>query len=161
MFAGFEPTPDRAVRSLLASGALHVYPLTAVRADFRKQNFSTFGIQWYVDATFHCRRCGKEFAFSVAEQRFWYEQCRFYVDAIPRQCPRCRHALRELKSLKQEYDRDVASASRRDVSVERKERLLWVIEQLAAGGSTVTPKMGAARATLLAQAERLRRPGAA
>ncbi len=159
MFPGHEPSPDRAVASLLSSGALHVHPLTAVKADFRRQNFSTFPRKWYVDATFRCNRCGEEFLFSANEQQFWYEQCQFYVDSVPRECPACRHALRDLKALKQEYDRDVAAAHRRDVAIERKQRLIEVIDALVAGGVRQSPKMAAVRSALVAQVERSLRSG--
>jgi hypothetical protein len=148
------------VKSLLSSGALHVYPLTAVRADFRKQNYSVLPRKWYVDATFRCGRCGEEFLFSAREQQFWYEDCQFYIDSVPRECPACRQALRDLKALKQEYDREIAAAERRDAAVARKERLIEVIDALTAGGVKQCPKMATVRSTLAEQVERWRRPGA-
>jgi thiol-disulfide isomerase/thioredoxin len=161
VFPGYEATPDRTVSGLLASGAVHVYPLTAVRADFRKQDFSTFARQFYVDATFPCRRCGKEFPFSADEQKYWYEECKFYVDSVPRECPSCRRALRDLKALKQEYDRDVGLADQRNVAMERKERLVEVVDALVAGGVVQSPRMAVIRITLVKQIERLRQSGAA
>src|SRR3990172_474214 len=77
---------------------------TAVRADFERQNCSICPRYWYVNATFPCGHCGAEFTFSAAEQRVWYEDYGFWIDALPRHCLGCRRKLRELKAVRQEYD---------------------------------------------------------
>jgi DNA-directed RNA polymerase subunit RPC12/RpoP len=86
-----------------------VYHLTAVKADIRRQDFSVCPRHWYIDATFRCRRCGKEFLFSAKEQQFRYEACRFYIDSVPGECATCRKILRDMEVLKQQYDREVTT----------------------------------------------------
>ena len=71
-------------------GALRLDYRTAVRAETTRQNCSMCPRYWYVDAHFRCERCGAEFAFSAAEQRVWYEDYGFWVDAFPKHCPACR-----------------------------------------------------------------------
>jgi hypothetical protein len=87
---GFGESSSREMPSHLFYGALHIDHDTAVKADIRRQDFSVCPRQWYVDAVFSCRRCGEKFRFSADEQWFWYEECRFYVDSAPRECPSCR-----------------------------------------------------------------------
>lgn len=50
-------------------GSLRLDHESAVKADTSKQNFSVCPRYWYVDAAMKCVRCGKEFSFSVDEQR--------------------------------------------------------------------------------------------
>jgi hypothetical protein len=161
VFDDFGKSDSRKMPAYLFSGSLHVYHLTAVKADISRQDFSVCPRHWYIDATFRCRRCGQEFLFSVDEQKFWYEECQFWIDSMPRECPACRQALRDLKALKQEYDRDVALASRRDMSTARKQRLIEVIDALVASGVGQSPKMASVRDTLIKQVERSQRSGAA
>lgn len=99
---------------------------TAVRGDTDKQNCSICPRHWYVDAIFQCDRCGAEFTFTTAEQRAWYEDYGFWVDSLPRHCLACRRELRNLKTLRQEYDRTVAQAIRHG-TLESKKRLAGVI----------------------------------
>jgi Probable zinc-ribbon domain len=74
----------------LFHGAVSIDYGTAVRADVTKQDYSVCPRHWYIDATFKCIDCGLDFLFSADEQRFWYEQRRFYVDSQPTRCPACR-----------------------------------------------------------------------
>ncbi len=161
MFEGFGKSDSRKMPAHLFSGSVHVYHLTAVKADISRQDFSVCPRHWYIDASFRCRRCGEEFLFSAIEQRFWYEECQFWIDSTPRECPSCRRELRDLKALKQEYDRDVASVERRDVAPVRKQRLIEVIDALVAGGVAQSPKMAEIRNILAKQIERLQQSGAA
>jgi hypothetical protein len=154
VFDGFGESDSHKMPSWLFSGALHVYHLTAVKADIRRQDFSVCPRHWYIDAAFRCRRCREEFLFSAKEQQFWYEECRFWIDSVPRACPACRKLLRDIKALKQEYDKDVASAARREAAIANKKRLIEVIDSLVLGGVALSPKMASVRRTLAAQVER-------
>src|SRR5918994_4394206 len=80
--------------------AFRVDYATAVRAKTADQNCSICPRYWYVDAAFRCSRCGAEFVFSAAEQRVWYEEYGFWVDARPKHCLACRRALRQLKAAR-------------------------------------------------------------
>ena len=70
---------------------------SAVRADVTKQDFTVCPRHWYVDAVFRCIDCGSDFLFSATEQRFWYEDRRFYVDSRPTRCVACRKKERARK----------------------------------------------------------------
>lgn len=126
---------------------------TAVRGDTDKQNCSICPRHWYVDAIFQCDRCGAEFTFTTAEQRAWYEDYGFWVDSLPRHCPACRRELRNLKTLRQEYDRTVAQAIRHG-TLESKQRLAGVIDQLYELGGELPPRINETRRQLASQIAR-------
>jgi hypothetical protein len=120
---------------------------TAVRADFEKQNCSICPRYWYVDATFPCGRCGAEFTFSAAEQRVWYEDYGFWIDALPTHCLDCRRKLRELKAVRQEYDQSVAQVLQTG-DLEARKRLASVIDQLYEMGGELPPRINENRRRL-------------
>ncbi len=136
--------------------ALWIYFDTALAADASKQNYSTCPRYWYVDARLRCRRCEKKFTFAAEEQRNWYEVLGFYVDSWPRRCQECRRALREEKRLRQEYDRDIATALRgHDLAL--KERLAEIVDTLCEAGVELPEGIHENRRTLGKQIDRLRR----
>jgi hypothetical protein len=83
-------------------GAVSIDYDSAVRADISKQGYTVCPRHWYIDATFKCVDCGKGFQFSVDEQRFWYEQRRFFVDSKPIRCAACRKKERVRKAAAQQ-----------------------------------------------------------
>ncbi len=137
-------------------GALHVDYTTAMKADISKQDYSICPRFWYIDASFACDRCGENFIFSADEQRFWYEEAGFYVDSFPRQCRECRRELRELKSLRQEYNRDIAAVLADRLGLAKKQRLIDVVNAMEAGGVQLPAKLRDDYRTLKQQIERAR-----
>lgn len=136
----------------LFRGATHLAHDYAVRADIAKQNDSVCPRHWYVDATICCVGCGNDYIFTADEQRFWYEELRFYVDSFPTRCNHCRRADRELRELRQRYDRDVADAlESHDLTVKRE--LVAVIDALRDGGIDLPQRMIESRDTLIRQIE--------
>ena len=93
--------------------------------------------------------CGKEFCFTAAEQRLWYEEYRFYVDSLPKVCTACRRENRRLKTLRQEYDREVAKALASE-EFDLKVHVASVIDQLREAG-VVLPAMIHANRELLSK----------
>jgi hypothetical protein len=160
MSDGFGKHDARAMPNYLFSGARHLDYSKAVRADISKQDFSVCPRHWYVDAAFRCARCDQTFVFSAEEQRFWYEELRFFVDALPKHCKACRRQLREWKTLKQEYDRDLAAALAGD-DIEQKRRMVSVVDALDEGGVKLPEKILDHRRVLKKQIERLRGTGTA
>src|SRR6185436_18703578 len=67
-----ENNPKRMPKHLFF-GAQRLDYKTAQRADISKQHYTVCPRHWYVDATFICSDCGREFVFTASEQRFWYE----------------------------------------------------------------------------------------
>src|SRR5574341_1550125 len=102
---------------------------TAVRADISKQNYSVCPRHWYVDATFACRDCDKEFTFTASEQRFWYEERRFWIDSLPTRCPPCRKEQRTRLNLRKRYDALIATALGA-CSLETKKEVVAIINEL-------------------------------
>lgn len=129
------------------SGSLRMDYATAVRANTADQNCSICPRYWYVDAAFPCSRCGAEFVFTAAEQRVWYEEYRFWVDARPKHCPTCRRDLRQLKAARMEYDRSVAPVLA-DSDLARKKRLATVIDELYELGGELPPRINEVRRRL-------------
>ncbi|MBI1369796.1 MAG: hypothetical protein GC162_14215 [Planctomycetes bacterium] len=152
MFDGFfgERDPRKMPRHLF-SGALQIDFASATRADTSKQNFSVCPRHWYVDATFLCPRCGEKFTFTRDEQRFWYEELRFWIDSRAKHCATCRSELRKLKSLRQEYDLEIEKALMRHAEPDVKQRLLEVIQTLEDGGVELPERMQEKRALLRKQ----------
>ena len=123
------------------SNALRVNYASAIRADISRQDYSVYPRCWYMDAEVKCDRCEKSFVFSADEQRFWYEDARFYVDSFPRQCKACRRELRELKSLRQEYDRDITAVLADRSNLSKKQRLVDIVKTLESGGVRLPEKV--------------------
>lgn len=113
---------------------------SAVKADVSKQNYSVAPRYWYIDATMRCVDCDALYLFSATEQKVWYEEFGFYVDSTPRCCPECRRQRRFAKSLRQEYDREIASAvAGKDLSI--KSRMVEVIDCLCELGKELPAAM--------------------
>ncbi len=104
---------------------------TAVEADIDKQNYSVGPREWYIDATFECQVCKKEFLWSASEQKTWFEDYYFWIDSTPNHCKNCRREIRELKSARNEYDRSVTKAlSGSDIELKKKiVKLIAILEE--------------------------------
>ncbi|PZD71471.1 hypothetical protein C1752_06344 [Acaryochloris thomasi RCC1774] len=133
---------------------LHLNHDSAVRADVSRQNYSVCPRHWYVDATFKCSRCSEKFCFTAAEQKRWYEQLGFYVDSYAKNCPTCRHDDRKMKSLRQEYDRAIASTLQ-SKDVETKKHMAGVIDELYSYNTDLPVKIHANRKVLGRQITRI------
>ncbi len=86
----FGKSNPRKMPAHLFHDALKLNYDSAQRADTSKQAFTVCPRHWYIDATFRCVDCGCEFVFSREEQKFWYEERKFYVDSQPNRCAACR-----------------------------------------------------------------------
>ena len=155
MFDGFgEDDPRKMPWHLYLDATLRDYA-SAVRADTSKQNFSVCPRHWYFDTKLRCSRCGESFTFTTSEQRFWYEELGFWVESYAKHCASCRGVLRRLKSLKQEYDREIGRALARDADRELKRRLLGVLDALEGGGIDLPERTQEKRRVLRIQLDRV------
>jgi O-acetyl-ADP-ribose deacetylase (regulator of RNase III) len=68
----------------------------------------------YFDVNMHCEDCGCEFVFSAGEQRYWYEELKFWVQSRPKQCAPCRKRRRLKNRLSQEIGQVLAELDPRD-----------------------------------------------
>ena len=134
--------------------SLRIDYASAVRADTTRQNCSICPRYWYLDVSFPCARCEREFPFAAGEQRTWYEEYGFWVDSLPKHCLPCRQELRNLKELRREYDCEIAPAIESD-DLERKKHLADVIDQLCELGGELPAKILENRRRLGLQIARL------
>lgn len=113
---------------------------TARRGDQTRQNFSVCPRHWYIDADFTCEGCGSGFTWSAGEQKVWFEDYFFWVDAFPRHCRNCSADRRRLARLRREYDANVAEA-RDQGSAKQKARIVRVVSELEAACACLPKKM--------------------
>lgn len=151
---GFGEDDPREMPSYLFSGSLRLDDESAVRANTDNQNRGVCPRYWYVEAIFRCARCRAEFLFTVPEQRTWYEKYGFYVDAFPKRCLECRRAVRNLKDLRKEYDRNVKNAIE-DGDLELKKKTAATIDQLYEIGGDLPARINENRQRLGRQIAKL------
>lgn len=87
-------------------------PGTAIVADPSRQVASSIPVTHYYDIERKCRDCGHRFIFFALEQRHWYEELQFPVDADCIRCVPCRKRSRTLDHLKARYEELCAAESR-------------------------------------------------
>ena len=85
-------------------------PGTAIVADRSKQRGSCMLNTHYYDIERECHDCGRPFLFYAEEQRYWYEELEFPVDANCIRCYPCRRATQEIDRTVQRYEELVAIA---------------------------------------------------
>ena len=117
----FGNTDPKMMPSHFFYGAINIDYSTAVRAETGMQNYSVCPREWYIDASFTCQGCNITFLWSASEQKAWFEDYKFWVDSCPNLCKECRKEKRELKKLRQEYDRLVSEArSSKEIRIKKK-----------------------------------------
>ena len=67
-----------------------IFPETALPADVEKQSSSPFPQYQYIDVLKQCRDCKRHFVFFAKEQKHWYEELGFSLDADCVRCCECR-----------------------------------------------------------------------
>jgi hypothetical protein len=141
-------------------------PNTAVAADVARQGRATLHVTHYYDARRVCRRCARPFLFFAEEQKHWYEELGFPLEADCLECPPCRKDAHRLGSLSRRYEillRQEARTS--DETLELVECGLTLVESAVFTGK-VLPKLRGFLEPLLpdpraqALAERITRAGA-
>lgn len=124
---------------------------TAQKADIRKQNFTSVPRFWYIDASLTCHDCKRAFVFSADEQRYWYEELRFYVPFLPKRCATCRQIKRTKRELRKRYDAIIKIALSRNCSLDEKRQAIDHINELEATEERLPDKLIQHRAMLAAQ----------
>lgn len=84
-------------------GSDTLFPDTVLVADTAKQNYAIYPRAYYVDVLRHCRNCRRPFIFFAAEQRYWFETLRLFVDADCVHCPDCRRESRSVHRRLRRY----------------------------------------------------------
>jgi hypothetical protein len=134
-------------------GSRHLDYKTAQRADVSKQHCTVCPRHWYMDATFVCCDCGQEFVFTASEQRYWYEDRRFWIDSLPKRCLPCRKAERSRLDLRKRYDALITEALSQS-TIEQKQQLVEIIDALELAEGKIPERMATNRSTLQAQLSR-------
>lgn len=76
---------------------------TAIAANVECQN-ATLPVDYYVDVRRKCVDCGADYIFYAEEQKYWYENLGFSIDAQCIRCVDCRKNQRFLKHLCRRYE---------------------------------------------------------
>jgi hypothetical protein len=79
-------------------------PNTAIRADLSKQSRATVPVTHYFDVRRQCQECGKPFLFFAEEQRHWYEELGFPLEADCVRCVQCRKHQQGLARTRERYE---------------------------------------------------------
>ncbi len=78
-------------------------PNTAIEADLSRQSPATVPVTHYYDLQRKCRSCQRPFIFFAEEQRYWYEELQFGLEADAVHCVECRQEHRELGRIRALY----------------------------------------------------------
>jgi len=81
------------------------FPETAIKADINKQNYVSSPRVLYVDIMKVCNQCKRPFIFFAQEQKYWYENLRFYIDTDCVKCVICRKKEQNIKKMFIEYEK--------------------------------------------------------
>jgi hypothetical protein len=89
-------------------------PSTAVAADVARQRPATLHVTHYFDAKRVCRKCGRSFLFFAEEQKYWYEDFEFPLEADCLECAACRKDEQRLRLIRQKYEALLRETARTD-----------------------------------------------
>ena len=106
-------------------------PGTAIVADTSKQVPALiYNFTHYIDIAYTCRDCERPFLFYAEEQKYWYEELQFPLEAMAVRCCPCRKKEQELKALCRRHEElcklDEPS---RDEQIEHAEVRLVLVEE--------------------------------
>lgn len=79
-------------------------PNTAVPADLSRQSPATVPVTHYFDAKRKCRDCARPFIFFADEQKYWYEELGFALEADCVRCVACRKKEQGLEQKRERYE---------------------------------------------------------
>lgn len=105
--SGFDLDPSEVRRGFWQYAHRTIFPVSAIPANVRKQNYSVMPRKCYVDMLKQCRQCRRSFLFFAKEQKHWFETLGLYVDADCVSCPECRKSNQELGRRVKRYSRHI------------------------------------------------------
>jgi hypothetical protein len=79
-------------------------PGTAVLADVALQTPATVAVTHYYDIDKVCRDCRRRFIFFAEEQKHWYEELGFPLEADAVRCPPCRKRMQHIGRARRRYE---------------------------------------------------------
>jgi hypothetical protein len=105
-------------------------PNTAVEADLSRQSPATVPVTHYYDVERTCRDCGRPFIFFALEQKHWYEELGFQLEADCVRCIACRKRQQGIAAQSARYEELFHVADRTaEEDLEMAECCLSLIEQ--------------------------------
>jgi len=110
--SGYSYSEDEIRNSYWGYRREDIFIETAIPADLEKQNFPTFPRKLYVDIRRKCIQCERWFIFFAREQKYWYEELGFIIDADCVKCVECRKKEQGIKQLISEYEKLLKISSR-------------------------------------------------
>ncbi len=78
---------------------------TAIQADVSLQRFTTMPVTHYFDVKRVCHGCQRPFLFFAAEQKHWYEELGFSIEADCNRCVPCRKQQQGIARQRESYQR--------------------------------------------------------
>jgi hypothetical protein len=128
-------------------------PNTAIAADAARQRAATLHVTHYFDAKRICRKCERSFLFFAEEQKYWYEDLKFPLEADCLDCAPCRKDEQRLQVIRQKYDGLLEKTSRTDAdTLELVECGLFLVEAVVFSAKLL-PKLRGLLKPLLLDAE--------
>lgn len=73
-------------------------------ADLTRQTLATMPVLFYFDERRTCVDCGRRFLFFAEEQKYWYEELGFKLDADCVRCWPCRYVQQGIDSATARYE---------------------------------------------------------
>ena len=144
--------PEAEIRSgFWALGNAVIFPETVLLADTSKQNYAIYPRRYYVDILRDCRECERPFLFFAQEQRYWFEELQFFVDADCVHCSECRARQHDAKKQLARF-----SAAMKETNLSRKDLMTLIddaADLLQAGVVSNLSKLGALKNRALRECE--------
>jgi hypothetical protein len=116
-------------------------PNTAVVADVARQGPATLPVTHYFDAKRVCRKCRRPFLFFAEEQKFWYEDLKFPLEADCLDCAPCRKDEQQLRVIRQKYDALLAESARTETNTLELVGCALVLVESSVFSEKVLPKL--------------------
>jgi hypothetical protein len=125
-------------------------PNTAVVADVSRQRRATLHVTHYFDARRVCRKCGMPFLFFAEEQKHWYEDLLFPLEADCLDCAPCRKDEQRVRAIREKYEALLHKTPRVEAdTLELVESGLFLVESAVFSGKLLPKLRGILRPLLL------------
>lgn len=92
--------------------SLNYFAETAIFADTSKQNFAIYPRKIYVDIEEMCDVCCRPFIFFAEEQKHWFEELGFWIDAHCTRCIECRKKDQGVRFMHKRYQKLITLKAR-------------------------------------------------
>jgi hypothetical protein len=154
-FTGLDVTdsPDGTVYCHWHSPVSVRVPGTAVVADVARQRPATLHVTHYFDAKRVCRKCERPFLFFAEEQKYWYEDLEFPLEADCLECAPCRKDEQRLGLVRQKYEALLRETARTEADTLELVECGVLLVESSVFSVKVLPKLRGLLKTILVAAE--------